>query len=108
MAANQSVIRGTRREQVKVASSKTTKLWMPFLGISALAASMIASPVLADGEQAKESLLREHPTAEIESVDEATLNGKTVYEIDYELDGENYEAVYDNNGQLISVEIDSW
>ena len=29
-------------------------------------------------------------------------------EIDYELDGEDYEAVYDNNGQLISVELDSW
>jgi uncharacterized membrane protein YkoI len=108
MAANQSVIRGTRREQVKVVSSKTTKLWMPFLGISALAASMIASPVLADEEQVREVLLRSHPMAEIRSVDETTRDGKTVYEIDYELDGEDYEAVYDNNGQLISVEIDSW
>jgi hypothetical protein len=33
---------------------------------------------------------------------------KSVYEIDYELDGEDYEAVYDNNGQLISVELESW
>jgi hypothetical protein len=29
-------------------------------------------------------------------------------EIDYELGGEDYEAVHDNNGQLISVELDSW
>jgi hypothetical protein len=108
MQANQSIVRGTRSEQVKVASSKTTKLLMSFLGISALAVSMMASPALADEEQAKESLLREHPTAEIESVDEGTLNGETVYEIDYELDGEDYEAVYDNNGQLISVELDRW
>ncbi|NJO36327.1 MAG: hypothetical protein HC871_00375 [Rhizobiales bacterium] len=93
---------------MKVAKSKTTKLWMPILGISALTASMMAFPLLADEEQAKGSLLREHPTAEIESVDEGTLNGETVYEIDYELDGEDYEAVYDNNGQLISVELDSW
>ncbi|MEZ5935588.1 MAG: MipA/OmpV family protein [Alphaproteobacteria bacterium] len=92
---------------MKVTSSKTTKLRMPLLGISALAASMTASPVLADEERAKESLLREHPTAQIESVDEETLDGETVYEIEYELDGEDYEALYDADGRLLDVEVES-
>jgi outer membrane protein len=80
---------------------------MRFLRTSALQATKAASPALADEEKLREALLRSHPMAEIRSVDETTRDGKTDYEIDYELDGEEYEALYDADGQLLDVEVES-
>lgn len=87
--------------------SRGTRWRIVLLGASALIAPIAASPALADEEQARKSLLRDYPTAIVESIEEITRNGKSAYKIDYDLEGQEYKALYGLDGQLIGVKAES-
>ncbi|MEM7041686.1 MAG: MipA/OmpV family protein [Pseudomonadota bacterium] len=87
--------------------SRMTKRIGHRLGMSATFTLIAFQPVFANEERAREWLLRDYPTAKIESVEEETRDGVTVYELEYELDDREYEAVYHSNGRLLDVKADS-
>jgi hypothetical protein len=58
-------------------------------------------------DEVRATLIRESFGAHIKTVDLEKRDGKTVYEADAKIDGENYEIVISKNGKLISKKIDN-
>jgi hypothetical protein len=55
----------------------------------------------------KATLNKESNNAKIESVDKETDEGKTIYEADVMMDGQNYEIKVAEDGKLISKKVDN-
>jgi PBP1b-binding outer membrane lipoprotein LpoB len=55
----------------------------------------------------RKTLQREAFGAKMDMVDKEQLDGKTVYEVDVDIDGENYEIVVDAKGKLIHKKLDN-
>lgn len=96
-----------RRLGTNTSILRTTKRIRYCLGLSTAFTLIGFHPALANEERAREWLLRDYPTAKIESVEEAVRDGSTVYELDYELDDREYEAVYHSDGRLLDVRAES-
>lgn len=58
-------------------------------------------------DEVRATLIRESFGAHIKTVDLEKLDGKTVYEADAKIDGQNYEILVAKNGKLISKKIDN-
>ena len=54
----------------------------------------------------KATLNKESGNAKIETVDKETDDGKTIYEADVTIDGQNYEIKVAEDGKLISKKVD--
>jgi len=55
----------------------------------------------------KATLNKESGGAKIETVDKETDDGKTIYEADAKIDGQNYEIKVSEDGKLVSKKMDN-
>ena len=58
-------------------------------------------------EDAREAIMHEAQGATVKTVDQEQMDGKTIYEADAMINGQNWEIKVDQEGKLISKKLDN-
>ena len=68
---------------------------------------LVCESVFAIGKSdVRDLILREYPGANITEIERETYRGQKIFEVDFQHEGENLEAIISLGGEIITVGID--
>lgn len=74
------------------------------VGTALLTVCLFSASVIASQPSVEKRLLEDYPGARIQEIESVEVDGQKAYEIEFKYEGDEYEAVYQADGQLLSIQ----